>query len=424
MIRFLFKGLLRDRNRSIFPLLIVIGGVMATVLFYCWVIGVLGDVTKISAVMDTGHVKIMTRAYSEIPGQMPNDLALSETNKILPLLKKTFPEMDWVPRIKFGGLLDFPDEYGETRAQGPAAGLAVDLLSPGTTEIHRLNLENALVQGRLPQKAGEIIISEQFAEELGVHLNETATLISATANGSMAIYNFTLVGTIRFGIGAMDKGAMIADLSDIQYALDMADTAGELLGYFPDMVFRPDKAYAIAEKFNQTYTNPENEFSPIMVTLKDQNGLGEYLDMIDKWMGLFVFIFILVMSIVLWNTGLMSGIRRYGEIGVRLAIGESKGHVYRMMIYEAILMGVIGSTLGTLLGIGISYYLQEVGVDISGMVKSATMLMPNVMKAKITTPAIYIGFIPGVLAIVLGTVVSGINIFRRQTSQLFKELET
>jgi putative ABC transport system permease protein len=25
-----------------------------------------------------------------------------------------------------------------------------------------------------------------------------------------------------------------------------------------------------------------------------------------------------VMSIVLWNTGLMSGIRRYGEMGIRL----------------------------------------------------------------------------------------------------------
>ena len=424
MIRFLFKGLLRDRNRSIFPLLVIIGGVMATVLFYCWIIGVIGDVTKISATMDTGHVKIMTRAYSEISSQMPNDLALPEISKLLPVLKKDLPGMDWVPRIKFGGLLDFPDEHGETRAQGPAAGLAVDLLSPNTTEIHRLNLQKALVQGRLPKKTGEIIISEQFAEELGVRLNETATLISATANGSMAIHNFILVGTIRFGIGAMDKGAMIADISDIQYALDMTDAAGEILGYFPGMIFDADRAYAIADKFNQTRTDPENEFSPIMVTLKDQNGLGEYLDMIDKWMGLFVSIFILVMSIVLWNTGLMSGIRRYGEIGVRLAIGESKGHVYRMMIYEAILMGAVGSALGTLIGIGISYYLQEVGVDISGMVKSATMLMPNVMKAKITSPAFFVGFIPGVLAIVLGTLVSGINIFRRQTSQLFKELET
>jgi len=424
MIRFLFKGLLRDRNRSIFPLLIVIGGVMATVLFYCWIIGVIGDVTKISATMDTGHVKVMTRAYSEISSQMPNDLALLEISEMLPELNRTYPGMDWVPRIKFGGLLDFPDEYGETRAQGPAAGLAVDLLSSDSTEIKRLNLKDALVQGRLPEKAGEILISEQFAEELGVHLNETTTLISATANGSMAIHNFILVGTIRFGIGAMDKGAMIADISDIQYALDMTDAAGELLGYFPGMVFDANKAYAIADKFNQIHTNPENEFSPVMLTLKDQNGLGDYLDMIDKWMGLFIFIFIMVMSIVLWNTGLMSGIRRYGEIGVRLAIGESKGHVYRMMIYESILVGVIGSALGTLLGLGISYYLQEVGVDISGMMKSATMLMPNVMKAKITSPAFYIGFIPGVAAIVLGTIVSGINIFRRQTSQLFKELET
>jgi putative ABC transport system permease protein len=121
---------------------------------------------------------------------------------------------------------------------------------------------------------------------------------------------------------------------------------------------------------------------------------------------------------------LMSGIRRYGEIGVRLAIGESKGHVYRMLIGEALAAGIAGSFLGTFLGLGISYYLQEVGIDISGMLQSAAILFPNILKAKIGVGAFYIGFIPGLGATVLGALISGINIFRRETAQLFKELET
>jgi putative ABC transport system permease protein len=35
----------------------------------------------------------------------------------------------------------------------------------------------------------------------------------------------------------------------------------------------------------------------------------------------------------------------------------------------------------------------------------------------------FIGFIPGLLATILGTSISGIGIYKRQTSQLFKELE-
>jgi putative ABC transport system permease protein len=424
MIRFLLKGLSRDPNRSIFPVLVVTGGVMITVLFYCWVLGVIGDVIKTSAVMDTGHVKVMTRAYRDIAGQAPNDLAVFGASKMMAGLARDYPDMDWTARIKFGGLLDFPDEYGETRVQGPAFGMGIDLLSPDSTEVSRLHLENALVQGRLPEKPGEILISEQFAQQLGVEIGETSTLISATASGGMAIHNFILAGTIRFGIGAMDKGAMLADITDIQYALDMADAAGEIFGYFQDMNFDAQRAAHTAERFNAGVLNTGDEFSPVMLTLKDQNGLGEYIDMISVWMSLFLFCFICVMGIVLWNTGLMSGIRRYGEIGIRLAIGESKGRVYRSMIYEAVLIGISGSVFGTILGIAISYYLQEVGIDASGMLKGATIMMPEVMRARIALPAFFIGFIPGVPATVLGALVSGINIFRRETSQLFKELET
>ena len=80
------------------------------------------------------------------------------------------------------------------------------------------------------------------------------------------------------------------------------------------------------------------------------------------------------MSIVLWNAGLMGSLRRYGEIGVRLAIGEDKGHLYRAMIVESILIGTVGSVIGTALGVLFSYYLQVHGIDISSMMKNASML--------------------------------------------------
>ena len=142
------------------------------------------------------------------------------------------------------------------------------------------------------------------------------------------------------------------------------------------------------------------------------------------WMWAFVVAFIGVMAIVLWNTGLMSGIRRYGEIGVRLAIGESKGHVYWSLISEAVMVGIIGSIIGTIFGLLFSYILQEVGIDVSKMMQGASMMISNVIRARVTPPAAIIGFIPGLLGTVFGAMMAGIGIFKRQTSQLFKELET
>ena len=216
---------------------------------------------------------------------------------------------------------------------------------------------------------------------------------------------------------------MLADISDIQYALDMADATGEILGFFPNMLFDKEAALALKDDFNATFTNAEDEFSPTMMTILDQNGLGEYLALAENWIGMFVVMFLVIMSIVIWNTGLISGIRRYGEVGVRLAIGEPKGHVYGSLLVESLMIALVGSAVGTAVGLGFSYLLQEVGLDVSAMMQGATMMMSNVMRARVTPTAAVIGFVPGLVGTVLGTMIAGIGIFKRQTASLFKELE-
>jgi putative ABC transport system permease protein len=423
MTRFLLKGLLRDKNRSLFPVIIVALGVMVSVLMYTFLLGVIDDMIRSNAKLDTGHVKVMSKAYSEIANQVPNDLALAGVGEIIAGLEEEHSEMEWVPRIKFAGLLDIPDENGETRSQGPVMGVAADLLSEGSKEIERLNLETSVIRGRLPEKPGEIVISELFAQNLDVEIGELATLISATSTGSMAIQNFILVGTVKFGVGPLDRNMMIADIGDARYALDMGDGASEILGFFPNLLYDEIGADRVAASFNAGVANPEDDFSPVMLTLRQQHGLGEYLDAMYQRIWIVLGSFFFVMSMVLWNAGLMSGIRRFGEIGVRLAIGESKLHVYSSLLAESFIIGVAGSLIGTAIGLGFSYYLQEVGWDISGMIEGSKMVMADVMRAKITPESYYVGFLPGLLATFLGSAISGVAVFRRSTAKLFKELE-
>jgi len=426
MIQFIIKGLIRDRSRSIFPVLVVTAGVALTVLIYCWVKGAENEMIRANAHFTTGHVKIMSRAYAAESDQIPNDLALAGIDTLLPALKQRFPELVWTPRIRFGGLLDIPDEQGETRDQGPVMGMAIDLFSPESPEKQLLNLEPALVSGRLPREPGEMLISETFAQSLNVKCGDRATLISSTMFGSMTMANFAIVGTIRFGVTAMDRGSMVADIGDIQRVLDMQGATGEILGFFNNFVYNKDEAQKVADAFNQRYSDEADEadeFSPIMKTLRQQSGLAELLDMTAGVYTGLTFLFVVVMSLVLWNAGLMGGLRRYGEFGVRLAFGERKGHLYRSLLLEALVIGLCGSIFGSALGLALSYYLQNVGIDISGMMKNAAMVMSNVMRARVTPVSYVIGFIPGVIATLIGAAIAGIGIYRRQTSQLFKELE-
>jgi putative ABC transport system permease protein len=281
MLRFFIKGLIRDRQRSLLPIIVVTLGVMLTVMGHTWITGIMGDVIDLNARFSTGHVKVMTGEYFENIDQMPNDLALLESEAFIAELQEKYPDMTWVERISFGGLIDAPDEEGETRAQGPAAGMALDLLSPESKEAERLNLQNILIKGTLPASSDQVILSDEFASRLEVEPGDQVTLITSTMYGAMSINNFTVCGTIKFGVAALDRGGIIADISGIRYAMDMEDATGEILGYFPGGEYPDEQAIAMAESFNAEHSDEEDRFSPLMVPLRNQNNLTGMIDIIS-----------------------------------------------------------------------------------------------------------------------------------------------
>ncbi len=423
MIKFLFKGILNDKSRSLLPIIVVALGVALTVLLHGWITGALGDSIEMNASFNSGHLKVMSRAYAKDYEQMPNDLALLDADPLVNKLKSDYPGLDWVCRIRFGGLIDFPVEKGETRAQGPVVGWAINLFSPGSTEIERFRLQGAILDGKLPSKPGEALITNDFATKFKVRPGDAFTLFSTTMDGGMAFSNFIVAGTVRFGSSVLDRGAIIADITDIRKALGMEGAAGEILGYFTNGVYDDKKATVLMNNFNQKYKADKDEYAPQMIRLRDQGGMAEYLDIANAMGAIMVFIFVMAMSIVLWNAGLLGGLRRYNEFGVRLALGEEKKHIYLTLLYEGLLIGSIGSIVGTLTGLSASYYLQCVGLDLGDMMQRSTLMMPTVVRTRITPTAFYIGFIPGVFSMVLGNALAGIAIYKRNTAQLFKELE-
>ena len=421
MIKFLWKGLLRDRHRSLFPVITTSIGVMLVVFLSAWLPGVMDDSIRHNANFSTGHVKVTTKGYWELQHQMPLDLAMDDAKQIISDLKEQFPDMEWTARIRFGGLLDVAGEDGETIAQGPASAIALDLLGKDSKEIERFNIRQGLVQGRLPENPNEILLAEKLAIQLGVKPGDTVTLFGSTMYGSMTFYNFTIAGLLSFGVSAMDRSTIITPLEGARFALDMDGGATEILGYLPDMNFSREKARAVAEQFNTG--RGDDEFALNMVTLMDQSGLGELLEYMDGMLGFILFVFVFMMFIVLWNSGLIGAIRRYGEMGLRLAIGETKSHIYWTLILESAVIGIMGSILGTIIGLIISAYLQVYGINIGDIMQNSTMLMSDTIRAKIMPESFYIGFLPGLFAPALGSLVAGRGIYKRETASLFKELE-
>jgi putative ABC transport system permease protein len=422
MFKFIVKGIFRDRHRWLFPVVIVSAGVLIMVFTLSFMEGYKNSFIRQNARFDTGHLKVVSRAYAEMLSQKPYDLALLDIDDDLSVWQQAYPQLDWVQRINFGALLDVPDAKGETRAQGEVAGFAVDLLS-SDKELELLHLKQALVSGNIPKASGEVLVSSTACNKLEIKLGDTVTLIGGSVYGAMTMQNFRVVGTVSFGVGALDNGAVVADISDIRKLLDMEGGAGEILAFFKSGDFNAKEASRIAADFNKRYTDINDEFSPQMLSLMEQNNLAYLLGVFSSSMGWMAAVFVFILGIVLWNSGLMNGIRRYGEFGVRLAIGEGKKHVYLSLLSEALVIGIIGSCIGLALGLAISLYFNHNGMDVSAYNRNSSILSENVIFTSITPAAIWASFIPGVLSTLFGAALAGIAIYKRQTSQLFKELE-
>jgi putative ABC transport system permease protein len=302
-------------------------------------------------------------------------------------------------------------------------GIGIDLLSGKSKEAERLNMKKSLVRGSMIQNQREALLSEDFSQKLNVNPGDEVTLIGSTMNGSMTMYNFTVAGTVSFGAEAMDRGSIIVDIEDAREALDMYDAAGELFGFLEDGFYDDEKVIQLAEQFNLNYEGNPDEYVPVMKALSQQGSMGQYVALANVWTIYISMIFVLAMALVLWNAGLLGGLRRYGEFGVRLAMGEEKSHVYRTLIYESVFIGIAGTVLGTAVGLGFAALVQKYGIDISGMMEGASMMFPTSIRARVTPVDYYIGFLPGLISTVIGTMLAGIGIYKRKTSQLFKELE-
>jgi putative ABC transport system permease protein len=57
------------------------------------------------------------------------------------------------------------------------------------------------------------------------------------------------------------------------------------------------------------------------------------------------------------------------------------------------------------------------------MLRNASIIVTDVLRARVTPGSYVIGFVPGLAATFLGKAVSGIGIYKRQTSRLAKEFE-
>jgi putative ABC transport system permease protein len=226
----------------------------------------------------------------------------------------------------------------------------------------------------------------------------------------------------------MDKKMVLIDLASAQNTFYMVDMVTDWLGYFPSSASF-DRYEEVKERMNASlvdWTPPKDwakDDVPIVLSIRDQQNIGAIADKFSVIKGFVVGIFTFLMVLVLWNAGILSGIHRYGEMGLRLAFGEPHWKLIMTLAIEGLWIGILGSVAGSLLGGAFTWYLQEVGINMGDNFAQTGLMINDVVRARMTVGGFVQGIVPGILASVAGTLVASMAIFKRSEANLFRELE-
>lgn len=243
-----------------------------------------------------------------------------------------------------------------------------------------------IAEGEFPKGPNEVALDEASAEKAGYVVGDTVKVVAQSGSRS-----FTMVGIASYGDVRSPGGAT--------FALFDVETAAEFLGKpgFVDAILvvgdgtRTDDQLAtdIDEIFEpsqkiETLTGAE-------ITKETQDDIGEALSFFGIFLTFFSFIALGVGSFVIYNVFSISAAQRQRENALLRALGANRSQITRSMLIESVVVGLVGSLLGFVGGLGISKLLSvalpALGIDLpsGGLVVNTSILVNTVVVGMVVT---------------------------------------
>jgi len=261
--------------------------------------------------------------------------------------------------------------------------------APNTTGKSPLQLE----EGRRPTADGEVVVDTRTAELGGYTVGDTVRLITS---GEQAEIQAMLVGTATFGESAGLAGATLAlfeTRAAQQLLLGGADAFTTITIAARDGVsqegLRAEVEAILPDGFEaKTGTETSNETT---------DGLRDALGFFTTFLLVFAAVSLFVGTFLILNTFSILVAQRSQEIALYRALGAGRRQVTRSVLTEAFVVGLLGATLGLVLGLGVAQLLKVAfgafGLDLGpgGLVlEPRTVAVAYLVGVAVTVAAAYI----------------------------------
>ncbi|MFP3044247.1 MAG: FtsX-like permease family protein [Thermocladium sp.] len=226
-----------------------------------------------------------------------------------------------------------------------------------------------LISGGLMEEPGDCIISSQLAEKLGVGVGDYIYVMVPEGLGGLGstyqVIKLRVAGifsSIFGGLFGFQVNIVVTSLSYLQTQLGVNGFVNTIF-----VKLTRDSSTTLT-----TFVNAIHVAYPDAQVYEQQNIIGAIGNVISLVNTFFVLIIVLSLAIAglsIANTMLMNINERLREIGILKAIGSSNSQIMIMFMAESIIMTIIGSIIGVVVGFygahGVSALLNALGYSIN-----------------------------------------------------------
>ncbi len=387
------RNLARYWRRTSLTAGLIILGIVAVLLF----VSISGSFKSliVGQITDSmiGHLQVHRKGYVASIDNLPLNLNMKAAmvEKVEQALGGVKDVTASSPRLKFGAMFSNFTETTSVRLNG-----VLPEREAATVPL----LRGRLVQGSAANglvERGKVLVPEILAKGMKLKIGDTIVLVATNLDGSVNGKTFTVQGVLGDVTGPGGRDGYI-HIDDARELLRMTEPEVSEIAIRLSNPQRLAQARLQLEQALAGIRNPQDRPALEVHTWEGLSPFANIARMIDL---LDLFIRVMLVGIVLisvMNVMIMAVYERIREIGTISAIGTPPRRILGLFLAEGLLLGLIGTLIGTVLSLGLIYALNLWPVHFTFGRQLELVLVPSIAALDV--------FLIGAIVLVIAAVAS------------------
>lgn len=374
MFKLALRFIFRQKIRSGLILSTITFGVASLIFSGGFIEDIFVQLREATIHSQLGHIQVYKAGYSTVGRRDPYQYFISDAQDLTRALESLPQVKDIMVRVNFSGLAN------NGRADLPVIGEGIE-----PDKELRLGSALTVLAGRqlIDEDAYGIMLGQGVAQSLQLQPGEFVTLMTTTPEGALNSLEFQVTGIFQSISRDYDNRAVRIHLAAAQ---ELLDTEG-----VHRLVFSLEHTSATG----LVATMLEEELPASEFEIKKWHELADFyaktVALYQRQFGVLNLIILIMTMLSVANSINMAINERRGEFGTQMALGQRGSAIFRQVLLENTLLGILGAAAGVAVGSLLAMVLSRIGI--------AMPPLPNSNTGYTAT----IHLVPGVLAMAAAT---------------------